>query len=216
MQSSPAVYLALHNLYLREVNMLYIPKKVLIADDDVSILTFLSERFSELRYCVRSAEDGSSALSEIEKELPDILLADLELPSIPGTPFLVKVRQNFPSIRVVAMSGAHSGRRVPFGVAADAFYEKGSSLHLLTEAVDAMTRPGRLTIRLGTEDCFGFTVYEKIPSHPAPGELVHSAEHSIAFLVRQRSEGLEQSQGKEELQSIRQETIVQRYHGDWP
>jgi CheY-like chemotaxis protein len=216
LQYSLAVYLALHNLYHREVNMLYRPKKLLIADDDISILTVLSQHFSELGCHVRSAEDGSSALSEIEKEIPDILLADLKMPGIPGTLILVNVRQNFPSIRVIAMSGAHSGSCVPPGVAADAFYEKGSSLHLLTEAVDAMTRPGRLTIRLGTEDLFGFTVYEKIPFHPDTGQLVHSAEHSIAFLVRQRSEGLEQSQGQEELASIRQEAIVEWDDGDRP
>lgn len=196
--------------------MLYLPKKLLIADNDISILTFLSQHFSELGYCVRSAEDGSSALSEIERELPDILLSDLKLPGIPGTPFLARVRQNFPSVRVVVMSTTHSGSRVPPGVAADAFHEKGSSLHRLTEAVDAMTRPGRLTIRLGTEDWFGFTLYEKIPPHPDRGQSAHSAEHSIAFLVRQRSEGLEQSQEKEELPSIRQEAIVERYHGDRP
>lgn len=216
MQYSLAVYLALHNLYHREVNMLYRPKKLLIADDDISILTVLSQHFSELGCHVRSAEDGSSALSEIEKEIPDILLADLKMPGIPGTLILVNVRQNFPSIRVIAMSGAHSGSCVPPGVAADAFYEKGSSLHLLTEAVDAMTRPGRLTIRLSTEDWFGFTVFEKIPSHPDTGQLVHSAEHSIAFLVPQRSKGLEQSQGQEELPSIRQEAIVERDDGDRP
>ena len=196
--------------------MLYMPEKLLIADDDISILTVLSQHFSELGYCVRCAEDGSSALSEIEKELPDILLSDLKMPGIPSTLFLVNVRQNFPSIRVVAMSGAYSGSRVPPGVPADAFYEKSSSLHLLTEAVDAMTRPGRLTIRLGTEDCFGFTVFEKIPSHPDIGDLVHFAEHSIAFLVSQRSEGLEQFQEQEELPRIRQEAIVERDDGDRP
>ena len=196
--------------------MLYMPEKLLIADDDISILTVLSQHFSELGCCVRSAEDGPSALSEIEKEPPDILLSDLQMPGIPVTQVLVNVRQNFPSIRVVAMSDAHSGSRVPPGVAADAFYEKGSSLHLLTQAVDAMTRPGRLTIRLGTEDLFGFTVYEKIPSHPDTRQSVHSAEHSIVFLVRQRSEGLEQSQGQEELASIRQAAIVEWDDGDRP
>jgi CheY-like chemotaxis protein len=216
LQSSLAVDLALHTPSHREVNMLYMPKKVLIADNDISILSVLPRHFSELGYSVRSAEDGSSALSEIEKELPDILLSDLKMPGIPGTPFLVTVRQNFPSIRVVAMSGVHSGSRVPRGVAADAFYEKGSSLHLLTETVDAMTRPGRLTIRLATEDWFGFTVFEKIPSHPDTGQLVHSAEHTIAFLVPQRSEGLKQSQRKEELPSIRREAIVERHDGNRP
>ena len=196
--------------------MLHMPQKLLIADDDISILSVLSQHFSELGCCVRSVEDGSSALSEIEKELPDILLSDLKMPGIPVNLFLVNVRQKFPSIRVVAMSEAHSGRRVPPGVAADAFYQKGSSLHLLTEAVDAMTRPSRLTVRLGTEDLFGFTVYEKIPYHPDTRQWVQSAERSIAFLVRQRSPGLEQSQERVELASIRQGAIVDWDEGDRP
>ncbi len=163
--------------------MLDMPKKLLIVDDDPSILTMLSLYFSELGYCVRSAEDGSSALSEIEKEHPDILLSDIHMPGISGILFLLIVRQNFPSIQVVAMSGAYSGSRVPPGVAADAFYEKGSSLDLLTQAVDAVTQPGRSTIRLSTEDLVGFLVFESTSSHFGTGNFVHSTERSIASLV---------------------------------
>ena len=136
----------LHNLNRIEVHMLDMPKNLLIVDDDSSILTALSQHFSELGYSVRSSKDGSSALSEIEMELPDILLSDLNMPGIPAIQFLLTVRRMFPSIRVVAMSGAYSGGDVPPAVAADAFYGKGSSLHLLTQAVNAMTRPGRSTI----------------------------------------------------------------------
>lgn len=135
---------------------------------------------------------------------------------MPGAPFLLIVRQNFPSIRVIAMSGAYSGSRVPPGIAADAFYEKGSNLHLLTQAVAAMTQPGRSTIRLGTEDLFGFTVLEKIPSHPGTGDLVHSTQHSIAFLAPKGSEGWAQSHGQEELPSIQEEAIGGRDDGDRP
>ncbi len=146
--------------------MLDMPKKLLIVDDDISILTVLSQHFAELGYCVRSAEDGLSALSEIKNELPDILLSDLNMAGISGVQFLLIVRRMFPSIRVAAMSGAYSGNDVPPGVAADAFYEKGSRLHLLTQVVDTMTRPGCSTMRLGTEDLLRFRVRGKIPSHP--------------------------------------------------
>jgi len=190
--------------------------KLLIVDDDVSSLAVLSARFSELRYCVRSAHGGSSALSEIEKELPDILLSDLNMPGIPGVQFLLMVRRMFPSIRVVAMSRADSGSRVPRGVAADVFYEKGSSLHLLTQAVDAMTQPGRSTIRLAAEDLFGFKVFENIPSHSGTGQLARSSGRSMAFLLPQRSERLEQSQEQEAIPSSRQEAIVRRNRGNRP
>ncbi len=187
--------------------MLDMPKTLLIVDDDISILTVLSQHFSELGFSVRSVKDGSSALSEIENELPDILLSDINPPGIPGVQFLSTVRRKFPSIRVIAMSGAFSESLVPPGIAADAFYEKDSSLHLLTQVVDAMTQPGRSTVRLATNDLFGFQVFENIPSHPGAERFTTSTGHSIAFLLPPPARRAEQCQGQEELSGIRQEVI---------
>src|SRR5580700_3743806 len=178
------------------VQMFDMPKTLLIVEDDISILIFLSQQLSDLGYRFRSVKDSSSALSEIEKELPDILLSDIDMPGIPGVQFLSTVRRKFPSIRVVAMSGAFSGRRVPAGIAADAFYEKGSSLHLLAQIVDAMTKPGRSTIRLATEDLFGFQVFENIPSHPSAEGTATSIRRSIAFLLPQRRKGWNTAKGR--------------------
>jgi len=184
LQFSLEVYPALHDLYPNEVvHMFDMPKTLLMVDDDISILRSLAQHLSDLGYRVRSVEDGSSALSEMENELPDILLSDIDLPGIQSVQFLSTVRRKFPSVRVVAMSGAHTGRRVPPGFAADAFYEKGSSLHLLTQVVNAMTQPGRSTIRLSTEDLFGFQVFENIPSHPSAERPATSIGRSIALLL---------------------------------
>jgi nucleotide-binding universal stress UspA family protein len=156
------------------------PSKLLIVDDDVILLTALSQRFSDLGYHVRSVRSGSAALSEMEKELPDILLSDLNLPGIPDAQLISTVRRQFPSIRVVAMSGSLSEGNVPVGIAADAFYEKGSSLRLLIQAVDSMTQVERPAIRVATDDLFGFPVFETIPSHrgdelsaSSPGHQTH-------------------------------------------
>jgi len=99
----------------------------------------LSHIFAELGHVVRSAVDGRSALVEIRKELPDILLSDLNMPGMSGFELLSVVRCQFPTIKVIAMSGAFSGDAVPPGVAADAFYEKGTSLSPLFQVVKAMT-----------------------------------------------------------------------------
>jgi CheY-like chemotaxis protein len=115
--------------------------KLLIVDDEVSIRTSLSLIFSELGYCVRSAGDGYSALLEIQQELPDILLSDLNMPGMSGFELLSVVRRQLPAIHVIAMSGALSGTCVPPGVAADAFFPKGTGPALLIKIVDAMTRP---------------------------------------------------------------------------
>jgi hypothetical protein len=45
---------------------------------------------------------------------------------------------------VIAMSGAFSGDGIPPGVAADAFYGKGTNVGSLLQIVEAMTHPKRL------------------------------------------------------------------------
>jgi CheY-like chemotaxis protein len=113
--------------------------KLLIVDDEPSTRTSLSFIFAELGHSVRSAEDGFSALVKIRQEIPGILLSDLNMPSMSGFELLSVVRRRFPAIRVIAMSGAFSGDCVPLGVAADAFYEKGTNPGSLLRIVDAMT-----------------------------------------------------------------------------
>ena len=43
-----------------------------------------------------------------------------------GFELLMVVRNKFPAIKVIAMSGAFYGNEVPSGVLADAFHQKGS------------------------------------------------------------------------------------------
>ncbi len=114
--------------------------KLLIVDDELLIRTSLSQIFAEFEYAVRSADDGFSALSEIRREIPDILLSDLNMERLSGFKLLSIIRGGFPSIQVVAMSGAFQGNEVPAGVAADAFYEKGSPSDSLIEIVEAMAQ----------------------------------------------------------------------------
>lgn len=115
--------------------------KLLIVEDEVSIRMLLSQIFTELGYKVRSAEDGFSALLEIRHETPDIILSDLHMPGMSGFELLSVVRRRFPAIRVIAMSGTFSGDGVPPGVAADAFYEKGTDLDSLLQILDVMAHP---------------------------------------------------------------------------
>jgi hypothetical protein len=74
----------------------------------------------------------------LRKEIPDILLSDLNMPGMSGFELLRVVRRRFPSIQVIAMSGSFSGNKVPSGVAADAFYQKGSSMGALLRIIEAM------------------------------------------------------------------------------
>ena len=64
---------------------------------------------AQIGYLVRSAGDGFSALVELQKELPNILVSDLNMPGMNGFELLSVVRRRFPSVQTIAMSGAFSG-----------------------------------------------------------------------------------------------------------
>jgi len=111
---------------------------LLIVDDEPAILESLSQVLTEIGYSVRFAEDGFSALREIHNEVPRFLLTDLNMPRMSGFELLSIVRRRFPAIRTIAMSGSFSGEEVPSGVAADAYFQKGSSIAALLRIMETL------------------------------------------------------------------------------
>lgn len=119
------------------------PATLLIVDDEPAIRESLSQVLTEIGYRVRSAEDGFSALREIAAEAPELLLSDLNMPGISGFELLSEVRRRFPAIRTIAMSGSFRGDEAPSGVAADGFYQKGSSVAALLRMMEALPQMER-------------------------------------------------------------------------
>ena len=123
--------------------MFYLTPGLLVVDDEALVRTCLSEMLIEAGYTVRTASDGFSALGAIRDEIPDLILSDLHMPGMSGFEFLSVVRRRFPSIHVIAMSGGFSGPGLPHGVAADAFYQKGTDPAFLLRIVADIARPGQ-------------------------------------------------------------------------
>jgi CheY-like chemotaxis protein len=115
--------------------------KLLIVDDASPIRTSLLSMFTALHYAARGAPDCFTALTEIRKEVPDLILSELNMPAIPGFELLSIVRCRLPLIRVIAMSSAFVGWGVPPGVAADAFYPKKAHPGLLLQIMYDIMRP---------------------------------------------------------------------------
>ena len=119
-------------------------KELLIVDDEPAIRKSMSLVLQRFGYVVRSAENGFSALEEMNKLIPDILLSDLNMPGMSGYELLRVVRRRFPATRVIAMSGAFSGNEVPLGVVADAFFQKGSNPNSLLTILTSLPEPDRI------------------------------------------------------------------------
>ncbi|MHB1745581.1 MAG: response regulator [Acidobacteriaceae bacterium] len=118
--------------------------KLLIVDDTALVRALLSAILARSGYTVLSAEDGFSALAAIRREVPDLILSDLYMPGMSGFELLSVVRRRFPAIPLIAMSSAFSGASVPPGVAADAFYEKGTAVSYLLDMLEALIHSERM------------------------------------------------------------------------
>jgi CheY-like chemotaxis protein len=105
--------------------------RVLVVDDEPSIREVVARSLTLRGYEVATAKHGFDALLLLRRDIPDVIISDLNMPNMSGFEFLSVVRRRFPQISVIAMSGAYRGNTVPGGVIADAFYAKGMA-HLET------------------------------------------------------------------------------------
>ena len=78
---------------------------ICIVDDEPGILKTLSELLEDEGYQVTSAKSGMDALDVIRQDPPDLVFLDIWMPDIDGLEVLKRVRQQFPNMMVIVMSG---------------------------------------------------------------------------------------------------------------
>jgi two-component system, cell cycle response regulator DivK len=81
--------------------------RVLIAEDNIDNSEMLSRRLRKRGYEVLHAFDGAQAVSEAEKQLPDVILMDISMPVMSGLEAAQALRQidatqNIPIIALTA------------------------------------------------------------------------------------------------------------------
>jgi CheY-like chemotaxis protein len=99
--------------------------RILVVDDEPSIREAVREMLEIGGYEVLTAVDGLDGLHALSKSLPDLIISDLNMPRMSGFEFLAVVRQRFPHIATVAVSGEYIAIGNPSGILADAFLQKG-------------------------------------------------------------------------------------------
>ena len=77
--------------------------RVLVVDDEPSILRALRINLSAREYDVSTAIDGSSGLAAVARDRPDVIILDLGLPDMDGTEVIHGVR-GWTSIPIIVLS----------------------------------------------------------------------------------------------------------------
>jgi CheY-like chemotaxis protein len=69
------------------------PVKILLADKSITIQKVVEMLFSGKEYEIVCASDGETALNEATRVIPDVVLADVDLPRIDGYTFAARLKQ---------------------------------------------------------------------------------------------------------------------------
>ena len=99
--------------------------RILVVDDQYLIRETARQMLEGGGYEVLTAADGLDGLHALSRSLPDLIISDLNMPRMSGFEFLAVVRERFPHIATIALSGEYITNGNPSGVLADAFFQKG-------------------------------------------------------------------------------------------
>jgi DNA-binding NtrC family response regulator len=80
-------------------------KRILVVDDDETILKSFKELLESRGYLVDTAETGLEALEKSEDQHYDLALLDIKLPDIEGTELLVEMHEGTPRMMKVMITG---------------------------------------------------------------------------------------------------------------
>ena len=80
--------------------------KVLVVDDHPMVLEGMKSMLQQIGFVEMTglASDAYEALEKIKTTAPDIVITDINMPEISGIELTLKIRKEYPSVKIIAMS----------------------------------------------------------------------------------------------------------------
>lgn len=103
--------------------------RILVVDDEADFRRIVSRMLTGAGHTVEEAADGRQAIEAYRARPCDLVLADLYMPDIDGVETIIRLRHEFPDVRIIAVSGGgHLGKedvlKIAAGVGAQATLTK--------------------------------------------------------------------------------------------
>jgi DNA-binding response OmpR family regulator len=165
--------------------------RILIADDDYSLLEQLQQILTTRRYIVETAMDGEKALDKLFETPFDLIILDIMMPKIDGLAVLEDARKagiNAPVLMLTA-KGDVANRVSGLDLGADDYLAKPFSSDELLARVRALLRRsgGQCESALQVQDLELDTVSRKVTKGGKPVELTPREFSILEFLLHNKN-----------------------------
>ena len=80
-------------------------QEILIIDDDELVREALRRQLERVGYRVRMALDGVDGLAQMREHPPEVVITDIIMPRLNGVEVIASIRREFPTVRIIAISG---------------------------------------------------------------------------------------------------------------
>lgn len=117
--------------------------RVMIVDDDSSVLESLGAVFSDSGYDVSLAEDGIFAVDCFLKNRPQVILLDINMPGKNGWQALDAISKIDPLVPMIIITARPNQQGVASGRGVDALMEKPLDFELLLSTVKRLSEQTR-------------------------------------------------------------------------
>ena len=95
--------------------------RILIVDDEFELVSALEERLNLRGFKARGVSTGTDALVSLEEWRCDVVLLDVKMPGLGGLELMEKIREEYPHIEVVLLTGHGSAQDAETGMSLGAF-----------------------------------------------------------------------------------------------
>lgn len=85
-------------------------KRILVIDDDEQIRKLLRQMLEPDGYEVAEAANGNEGIDEYRKTPADLIITDIVMPEKEGFEMIADLKEEFPDIKIIAISGGGEGR----------------------------------------------------------------------------------------------------------
>jgi DNA-binding response OmpR family regulator len=128
--------------------------RILIAEDDAPLATFIAKAFKSEDHVTEIAASGEDALHRLQRTKYELLILDLNLPVISGTEVLARVRGRDPDIPILILTATEdiAERVACLDAGADDYLTKPFSFSELSARIRAVLRrknsPGQAVLQV--------------------------------------------------------------------